>query len=68
MKSPRAWDAPTVSGVRYDVCSRTLADLPDPNCEVIHEDAFAFVRNLQQLLGKDICLLDGCALGASCWL
>lgn len=51
-------------GVKNYVFSRTLQRV-DPPVTVIREDAAAFIRQLKQQKGKDICLMGGGQLARS---
>jgi dihydrofolate reductase len=53
-------------GMTTYVFSRTLqVSLPDDKIRIISTDAVAFVRELKQQQGKDICLMGGGELAAS---
>lgn len=39
--------------------SRSLQASPSPGVQLVHEDAVAFVRQLKEQPGKDICLMGG---------
>jgi len=59
--SPKA----KVPAIRTYVFSRTLPPTGEPGVEVVTDDAGAFVRNLKQQSGKDICLMGGGELAQS---
>jgi dihydrofolate reductase len=52
-------------GMKSYVFSRTLPDGTDGNVTILREDAAAFVHNLKQQEGKDICLMGGGELARS---
>jgi dihydrofolate reductase len=47
------------SGAKNYVFSRTMKAGPDPEVEIIAEDAAEFVRNLKQQEGNGICIMGG---------
>jgi len=47
------------AGIRTFVFSRTLTSLPGKGVTLVREDAAAFVRQLKQSPGKDICVMGG---------
>ena len=51
--------------IRTYVFSRTLSSIEEPGVEVVSSDAAAFVRNLKEQPGKDICLMGGGELAQS---
>jgi dihydrofolate reductase len=55
----------TVPAIRTYVFSRTLAPIDEPGVEVVSGDAAAFVRDLRQRPGRDICLMGGGELAQS---
>lgn len=52
-------------GVQNYVVSRTMTESPDPQVEIVAEDAAAFVRRLRELPGKGICVMGGGELARS---
>jgi dihydrofolate reductase len=52
-------------GVKNYVFSRTLKESPDPQVEIVAEDAAAFVRKLKRKKGKGICVMGGGELAKS---
>jgi dihydrofolate reductase len=55
-------------GFKRYVFSRTLPASPDPNVEIIAEDAEAFVRRIKGEAGQGICLYGGGELARSLFL
>jgi dihydrofolate reductase len=53
------------TGMRTYVFSRTLEAIDKPGVELVKSDAVAFVRDLKQRPGKDICLMGGGELAQS---
>jgi dihydrofolate reductase len=51
--------------VRTYVFSRTLERIDDPGAELVRTDAVAFVRDLKQRPGRNICLMGGGELAQS---
>jgi dihydrofolate reductase len=51
--------------IRTYVFSRTLPPIDEPGVQVVSGDAAAFVRDLKQQDGKDICLMGGGELAQS---
>jgi dihydrofolate reductase len=58
-------DTPDVGPVRTYVFSRTLKGIDKPGVELVSSDAAAFVRDLKQRPGKNICLMGGGELAQS---
>jgi len=56
---------PKEPAIRTYVFSRTLKAIDTPGVELVKTDAVAFVRNLKQQPGKDICLMGGGELAQS---
>ncbi len=52
-------------GVTAYVFSRTLPPVENKSVQIVSTDAAAFVRNLKQQPGKDICLMSGGELARS---
>lgn len=52
-------------GFKHYVFSRTLPRSPDPNVEIIAEDAAAFIKRLKHEAGKGLCLYGGGELARS---
>ena len=58
-------EGPSLPGVQTYVFSRTLDDITRPGVHLVRGDAAAFVRDLKNKPGKDICVLGGGVLGTS---
>lgn len=52
-------------GVKNYVCSRTMAEAPDPAVEIVRGDAVEFVRALKAGDGSGICVMGGGELARS---
>jgi len=52
-------EAPETPNVKTYVFSRTLKKGPDDTVQLVSEDAVAFIRDLKEQDGKDICLMGG---------
>ena len=58
-------EGPSLPGVQTYVFSRTLDEITRPGVHLVRGDAAAFVRDLKNTPGKDICVLGGGVLGTS---
>jgi dihydrofolate reductase len=64
-KSATTRGSTSTPAVKTYVFSRTLDAIDDPGVELVRGDAAAFVRDLKQQPGKDICLMGGGELAQS---